>query len=60
MESSIKCQATARQVPRGSEYMGRIINRNKEIAMEYFNEYEPHPAPADEEDATWQVWGTNK
>ena len=25
--------------------------------MEYYNEHEPNPAPADEEDATWQVWG---
>lgn len=25
--------------------------------MEFYNDYEPNPAPADEEDATWQVWG---
>ena len=25
--------------------------------MEYYTDYEPSPAPADEEDATWQVWG---
>ena len=27
--------------------------------MEYYNDYEPNPAPAAEEDATWQVWGDN-
>ena len=49
----------SRQMYRGSRDMGKIINRYKEIAMEYFSDYEPHPAPADEEDATWQVWGEN-